>query len=250
MSNNVSPSVSYIAPLTIMAYFYVKASRELQNKEEPPPVVIFGVRPKLTYSRQGSTASNDLTLFHGGKRARDSLANTATVGLSGFSNTYELYDVELNIKKEKRTQKYLIFMVSVFAISLCPLMMLKLAKLAVVETYENAGHFDITYTLFVLLGFSSAVTTPVLYASWQMSRPTKERLKGYFQYSSRRLTYAYEGGVRKPKRQHGHSGLANVAYTQHPKTGSISGSNGGEGSSRDNISLHSADLDSSAHIFC
>ena len=37
----------------------------------------------------------------------------------------DLYDVELDVGKEKRTQKYLIFMVSAFAICLCPLMILR-----------------------------------------------------------------------------------------------------------------------------
>lgn len=37
----------------------------------------------------------------------------------------DIDDTELDIQKETRTQKYLIFMVSVFATCLCPLMILR-----------------------------------------------------------------------------------------------------------------------------
>lgn len=46
----------------------------------------------------------------------------------------------------------------------------RLAKLALVETYENSAHFDITFTMFVWVAFMPVVTTPGFYASWQMSR--------------------------------------------------------------------------------
>jgi hypothetical protein len=44
------------------------------------------------------------------------------------------------------------------------------AKLAMTETYENSGHFDITYTMFVWIGFLPTCTTPALYAAWRMNR--------------------------------------------------------------------------------
>ncbi|KAK0161468.1 hypothetical protein PV327_009935 [Microctonus hyperodae] len=217
--------ITYIAPLTITAYIYVKASRELQNQEEPFPVTMFETRTKAS-SRHNSDTSNDVMSFRDGKHQSESLTTTGTMGISGLSTVYDLYETELDVRKEKRNQKYLIFMVSVFAILLCPLMVLRLAKLALVETYENSGHFDITYTMFVWLGFSSTVTTPFLYASWQMSRPTKERLKSYFRSSSRRLTLACEEGVRRSTRHvHDHVGVANVAYTQQGRADSVSVSN-------------------------
>jgi hypothetical protein len=36
-----------------------------------------------------------------------------------------LYEAELDVRKEKRNQKYLIAMVTIFAICLCPLMVLR-----------------------------------------------------------------------------------------------------------------------------
>ncbi|XP_012282999.1 prolactin-releasing peptide receptor [Orussus abietinus] len=170
---------TYVAPLTITAYFYVKASRELQAQEGPLVVAMFEARGRD--SRHGSRLSNDISDNREGKR------ESGTEGLGRLSTAYDLYDAELDVRKERRTQKYLIFMVSVFAICLCPLTVLRLAKLVLIETYENSGHFDITFTLFVWLAFLPTMTTPGLYASWQMSRSAKERLRGYFRFSNRRV---------------------------------------------------------------
>ncbi|XP_011302024.1 prolactin-releasing peptide receptor [Fopius arisanus] len=232
--------LTYIAPLTVTAYLYVKASRELQDQDEPMAVAMFEARAKNSYSRHDSNTSHDVTSLRDGKRESGSMMTGGTVGLSGFSTTYDLYDAELDVRKEKRTQKYLIFMVSVFAILLCPLMVLRLAKPALVETYENTGHFDITFIMFVWLGFASTVTTPVLYASWQMSRPAKERLKGYFQFSTKRLPPVLEKGLRHGNRHEG--GLANVAYTPQARAGSLSGSNGSDEYPRGTSSFQRPDL--------
>ena len=50
------------------------------------------------------------------------------------------------------------------------LLFFRVAKLALPETYENSGHYDITYTLFVWVAFLPTCTTPGLFASWRMSR--------------------------------------------------------------------------------
>ncbi|XP_057334880.1 neuropeptide F receptor isoform X3 [Microplitis mediator] len=198
--------LTYIAPLTVTAYIYVKSSRELQNKEDPSSTIaIFQARRKDS-SRHDSDVSANLMAYREGKCGSGSLTTTtATIGFSGY--TANTYDLEIDVRREIRTQKYLIFMVSFYAILLCPLMVLK---------------------------------------------PTKERLKGYFQSSSRRLTKVCEEGVsistRRSLHQNNiHSGLANVAYTQHPRTtnNSSNGSNEGEGihCSPGNLSIRSAEFD-------
>lgn len=81
-------------------------------------------------------------------------------------------EVELDVGREKRTNKYQASMVTMYAILLCPLMILRVARLALLETYENAAHFDITYTAFVWFAFLPTCTTPALFAAWHMSRYT------------------------------------------------------------------------------
>jgi uncharacterized membrane protein YhaH (DUF805 family) len=68
----------------------------------------------------------------------------------------------LDLAKEKRTQKYLVPMVTLYAISLCPLMILRLARLVLPETYDNNKNFDITYTMFVWVAFAPTCSTPLL----------------------------------------------------------------------------------------
>lgn len=53
------------------------------------------------------------------------------------------------------------------------------------ETYENTAHIDITYLLVVWFAFAPTALIPILYAVWMLSRPMKERLRGYFRLSSR-----------------------------------------------------------------
>ncbi|RZF36408.1 hypothetical protein LSTR_LSTR003004 [Laodelphax striatellus] len=162
---------TYVLPLAIIAYLYVKMSRELEDQDGPLAFMLYEAR----------TQRNNHTPYHYREGESQFRFRSPTVN-------FDLYEAELDMRREKRTQKYLIAMVTVFAICLCPLTVLRylrIAKLALNETYENSGHFDITFTLFVWIVFLPNITTPVLYASWRMSRSTKERLRGYFRLSNR-----------------------------------------------------------------
>uniref|UniRef100_A0A182W5P9 Uncharacterized protein n=1 Tax=Anopheles minimus TaxID=112268 RepID=A0A182W5P9_9DIPT len=56
------------------------------------------------------------------------------------------------------------------------------------ETYDNQAHYDITFLMFVWIAFLPTIIVPWMYASWVLSKPTKERLRGYLRLSSRRNT--------------------------------------------------------------
>uniref|UniRef100_A0A182YCV7 Uncharacterized protein n=1 Tax=Anopheles stephensi TaxID=30069 RepID=A0A182YCV7_ANOST len=60
--------------------------------------------------------------------------------------------------------------------------------MSVAETYENQAHYDITFLMFVWIAFLPTIIVPWMYASWVLSKPTKERLRGYLRLSSRRNT--------------------------------------------------------------
>ncbi|XP_073998340.1 G-protein coupled receptor 83 isoform X2 [Rhodnius prolixus] len=171
----------YVLPLVVTAYLYVQMSRELQHQEGPLPVMMYeGIRGNT----RTSTGSHDF---------RPEVNHISCHRYR--ANHHELFEAELDIRKEKRTHKYLGAIATIFAICLCPLMVLRLAKLALTETYENSGHFDITYTMFVWIAFLPTTTTPALYASWRMSRTTKERLRGYLRLSGRNRSRSSEGST-------------------------------------------------------
>ncbi|KAG7155221.1 putative Orexin receptor type 1-like 3 [Homarus americanus] len=98
---------------------------------------------------------------------------------------HQLEEAEVDVVREKRNQRYIATIVTCFALCLCPLMILRLVKNMVLETYDNSGHFDITFITFVWVAFLPTITTPALYAAWRLTRTTKERLCSYLQFGFR-----------------------------------------------------------------
>ncbi|KAF5289199.1 hypothetical protein FQR65_LT00085 [Abscondita terminalis] len=160
--------VMYAGPLATICYLHVKISRELQTQESSLAVVMFEARSRESRSRTDSHSTT--TDFRGSRAESDGMSQFSFRDREGSRARYELYESELDVPKEKRTQKYLVSMVTMYAIFLCPLMVLRLARLALLETYENSGHFDITYTTLVWFAFLPTCSTPLLFTSWQMSR--------------------------------------------------------------------------------
>ncbi|XP_050421051.1 prolactin-releasing peptide receptor [Adelges cooleyi] len=146
--------LTYLIPLLSMGYLYSKMSDILRGLMNVPAVF---------YSQ-------------------DSISrNPGTPNLSDFqSPNSDSEDTEIDGYKESKTQKYLISMVAAYAVCLCPLMVLRLAKLEVAETYENSRHFDLTFMIFVWLAFLPTVTTPLLFIAWNSDSSTKERIRSYF----------------------------------------------------------------------
>ncbi|XP_062707852.1 uncharacterized protein LOC109433599 [Aedes albopictus] len=180
--------IMYCGPMTLLGYLYIRTSRELRPPDGPLSIMMFEARAEarskqLRASRHGTRAGST----GGGGGA----AGGTTVGgtdLSAGSRTYDLYDAELDVSREKRTQRHLGAMASTQILCVCPLMILRLARMALEETYENEAHFDITYLMFVWMAFLPTVIVPWIYANWVLSRPAKERLRGYLRLSSRRNT--------------------------------------------------------------
>ncbi|XP_013406746.2 neuropeptide Y receptor type 2 [Lingula anatina] len=177
----------YILPLAFISFLFVKVSADLKSQETPNSFENSCREPVITWSRN-----------HG----------IEAEGNSGDSNNYSVFAEEtddLDVRQEKQTQKYLICMVVTFGLCWWPVQILDLVTNLVLETEENTSHFDVTYTTFVLFGFLSTCSNPILFASWQMSHSTKDRLKGYFHFSGSRR--------RHERRQSESSKLTQGSYT-------------------------------------
>uniref|UniRef100_A0A182W5P8 Uncharacterized protein n=1 Tax=Anopheles minimus TaxID=112268 RepID=A0A182W5P8_9DIPT len=61
-----------------------------------------------------------------GSTSTASAAVSASANLSGNSRTYDLYDAEADVNREKRTQRHLGAMASSQVLCVCPLMILRL----------------------------------------------------------------------------------------------------------------------------
>jgi hypothetical protein len=169
--------VLYCLPLAIMAFLYVRMSAEIKSADSPSVSVHFeeNMHSDSTYHTNVNWSPSESERFH------DSLQFQCPRD-SGDDED----NGEIDPRKEKRTQKYLISMVMLFGMCWCPIHILMLVNHLVIETDDNQGHLDITYLTFTIFGFMSTCTTPVLFASWFMSDQTKDRLRGYFRFSNRR----------------------------------------------------------------
>ncbi|XP_065077521.1 uncharacterized protein LOC135700800 [Ochlerotatus camptorhynchus] len=174
--------IMYCGPMTLLGYLYIRTSRELRPPDGPLSIMMFEARAE---ARSKQLRANR----HGARSGTTNASNGGNgVDLSAGSRTYDLYDAEVDVCREKRTQRHLGAMASTQILCVCPLMILRLARMALVETYENQAHFDITYLMFVWMAFLPTVIVPWIYANWVLSRPAKERLRGYLRLSSRRNT--------------------------------------------------------------
>jgi hypothetical protein len=54
----------------------------------------------------------------------------------------DLYEAEMDVRKEKRNQKYLISMVTIFAICLCPLMVLRYVVTTISQPRQKSTYFN------------------------------------------------------------------------------------------------------------
>ncbi|XP_046385712.1 5-hydroxytryptamine receptor 1-like [Ischnura elegans] len=215
----------YVLPLAVIAFLYVRVSRELKMlRQDAGERAALAARSHAATASLGVGSRGHTPV--GSRSPRDSLStagpradmgrSASSCGISGDLDTgreailamasgrnsrssrgglhdgyaeepaADTLETEMDIQREQRTQKYLIAMVVVFAICLFPLMVLRLAKLALTETYENSGHFDIAFIMFVWVAFLPTLSTPGLYYYWTLNSATKERLLEYLHLGSLR----------------------------------------------------------------
>ncbi len=147
-----------------------------------------------TYQTQLNWSSNNTDTEPKPERSPGAVSSTHQVSLSTSSDGWRQHrresedDDDIDFGREKRTQKYIVTMVTLFATCWCPISILILVTHFVYEHDDNTGGFDITYLTFTFFGYLSTCINPILFAYWRMSEQTKDRLRGYFRFSNRRHT--------------------------------------------------------------
>ena len=175
----------YALPLAIIAFLYVKVSAEIKARENSAVVVHYSVTNGGTSSRASQNEEFSSKVTWAGDEEHRSDANTST-SRDYTERTTQDSDDDIDLAKEKRTQNYLIAMVTLFAMCWCPMNILLLVHYFVHETDDNQSHIDVTFITFAWFGFLSTCVNPLLFASWRMPSSTKDRLKGYFRFSNKR----------------------------------------------------------------
>ncbi|XP_074641206.1 neuropeptide Y receptor type 2-like [Tubulanus polymorphus] len=195
----------YAVPLAVIAFLHIKVSAELKTQ-----ISTFA----NSNGRQEERCSNGDDAYNHHQGTWSSITQNEPESTSIASahkqdmcttedQVSNQNEDELDIYKEKRNQQYMISMVTVFGFCWCPLHIMALVVPFVgEETEEKENFMDITYITFSWLGFLATCTNPVLYASWKMSDRTKDRLRGYLNFSNRCRT-VFTGRTNSPSvREH------------------------------------------------
>ena len=118
-------------------------------------------------------------------RTRDSTVASGISSLTvatGSNGNGESPSLILDIRREKRSQRFLVLVVSVYFASLLPLNVLKIVRQVVTETYDNEHDFDVTYIIIVWLAFLPTVIIPWFVAHWLLIGAwRKDRFVPYLQ---------------------------------------------------------------------
>uniref|UniRef100_A0A182VG77 Uncharacterized protein n=1 Tax=Anopheles merus TaxID=30066 RepID=A0A182VG77_ANOME len=77
-------------------------------------------------SKVGGAGGNPAAAGGGTAEQQGGAAGSATANLAGNARTYDLYDAEADVNREKRTQRHLGAMASSQVLCVCPLMILSL----------------------------------------------------------------------------------------------------------------------------
>nr|XP_023018238.1 orexin receptor type 1 [Leptinotarsa decemlineata] len=186
--------IMYAAPLATISYLFIRISRELATQSSSA-VITFQSRCKEKGGRPRTDSHSTTVEFRNARGKFDRSSQYSRSSCSDYDPSrahYEVHDPDLNVAKEMRTQKFLVTMITTYGICLCPLMILRLARLALIETYDNSGHFDITFAIFVWIAFLPTCSTPLLFAVWQINGSRMERLRGYFRFSNQKFRQSCE----------------------------------------------------------
>ncbi|XP_054729073.1 uncharacterized protein LOC129238057 [Anastrepha obliqua] len=199
----------YCAPTVLLAYLYIRTSQELRPPDGPLAVMMFEHRADIRNRQRNLSASSAggsvgatitttsgigsalTTHTNGGSGSGSGVGHTSSVLSATCSATktrsYDLYSAELDVYREKRKQRNFGSMAAAQVVCLCPLMILRFARLSMVETYENQKHFDFTYLMFVWIAFLPTVIFPCIYASQILPRDEQKRIRGYFRLTTKRF---------------------------------------------------------------
>ncbi|XP_064630803.1 prolactin-releasing peptide receptor-like [Lineus longissimus] len=210
--------VMYALPLAVCAFLYIKSSAEIKARETAsPPVLPQPYRPSIrdessrTMSEGSYHSRVTWSMCDQERRIEPEGASgeSSQINSSYMERSYHDSDDEIDVIKEKRTQKYMISMVTIFGMCWCPLNIIYLVTPFLVpeETETKEKLMDIFFITFSWFGFLSTCSNPVLFASWRMSETAKDRLRGYFRFSNRRRDSAHSQVSRCTEICGGHGGL-------------------------------------------
>ncbi|XP_072389189.1 prolactin-releasing peptide receptor [Diabrotica undecimpunctata] len=186
--------IMYAAPLTAILCFFIRVSREL-SRQNPTAAIKFEARAKETKARIQDglpTASTEVQSIRTDYDRSSQYSRGSFRDFDTARTLYEFREPDLNVIKERRTLRFLVAIIVLYGICLFPLMVLKVARLSIKETYANIAVFDILYLIVVWIAFLPTCTTPLLFILWKLTSSSIDRIRGYLRLSSRKKRHSNE----------------------------------------------------------
>ncbi|XP_030379293.1 uncharacterized protein LOC115627690 [Scaptodrosophila lebanonensis] len=219
----------YCGPAILLSYLYIRTSQELRPPDGPFAVMMYEHRADLRMRQRNSsttsTSGGERTLSGGGVAGLTTVTSHSNGGTGGGSSaqsrSYDLYSAEMDVRREKRKQRNFGSMAAAQVVCVCPLMVLRFARLSLEETYENQKHFDFTYLMFVWVAFLPTVIFPCIYASQILPRNEQERLRGYLRLSSKRKKKARRSDAGESGAPGGSSRENSIEKDEHTNTTTV-----------------------------
>ncbi|CAN8003134.1 unnamed protein product [Ixodes hexagonus] len=176
--------VLYALPVALVIYLHVKASVEIKAQGSFQSLALHATNGRDSNGEDGSVCSVASSMVPESvysTRSGAVLPVATREGVRGKSSRAsssfckESPEDAVDWSKERRTQNTVMMMVSVYAVCLLPLNILRLIVHVVHEGPELGVHFDLSFAFAVLIAFLPTLATPYLYRVWYLStRPAIE----------------------------------------------------------------------------
>ncbi|XP_037504707.1 prolactin-releasing peptide receptor [Rhipicephalus sanguineus] len=161
--------VLYALPVALVIYLHVKVSVEIKAQET-------SLALHATYRRE-SNGEEASVCSVASSMAPESVYSTrscaafpvATREPSVTQRRRSPTSDALDWLKERRTQNTVMMMVTVYAVCMLPLNVLRLIVHVVHEGPEHSVHFDLSFAFAVLIAFLPTLGTPYLFRVWRLS---------------------------------------------------------------------------------
>ena len=177
--------ILFCLPLGITASLFIKVSMELENLSASTSSIKIdsGSRySEASYQSHVTWLSSENVVKIGSESNGNSIAHSAD------GSVEECDDDNLDIRKEKRAQRYLAAMVTSFAICWLPVYILTMVTHFVQDDDDHMKNYDITYITFTFIGFLSTCIKPLLFVCWCMSSASRKQLCAQLKLGKRGTT--------------------------------------------------------------
>lgn len=175
--------VLYALPVALVIYLHVKVTVEIKAQETSQSLALHATYRRESNGEEASVCSVASSMVPESVYStrscaafpvatRDSCLRSETGSSPATLHKDSPRSPEedsLDWMKERRTQNTVMMMVTVYAVCLLPLNVLRLIVHVVHEGPEHSVHFDLSFAFAVLIAFLPTLGTPYLFRVWHLS---------------------------------------------------------------------------------